>query len=142
MGYYSEITATTFKSRLNQEEMKAAWNSFVESQPDCNDKFYLSIYDIRYADSREYEIYMDDYFAKHYASRALAEFISSTIELKSYCKIEFVGEDGEIWGWLVLQGEVNPIAYEQHVCGQPITSFIESRHKEQDRKARVEICGR
>jgi len=132
MSYYSTIRVSDFLSRLIEMEMKDAFNRFVQNLTD-EDRDCMGIYEFaRIRDTEknglyEYALEMGDYLAKHYADRCLAEFISTVIAPGEYALVEFEGEDGEKWGYLVLSRAVYDLAYETAVNGMPLHEFIDMK---------------
>ena len=57
----------------------------------------------------------------------LVEFIGEVIDPEDHCTVEFDGEDGANWGWVILRDETHMIEHVQFVGGQPLRSFIESK---------------
>lgn len=133
MGYYSHMSASTFFSSLPPEKMKEAWEDFKACLKNDN-VFYLGIYGLATLTSDggnagewEYEIIMEDTYAKHYEDELLAKFISSVIANGKHMIIEFEGEDASKWGWLILSEELHEIEYIRYVGGAPLSDFIKQR---------------
>lgn len=134
MSYYSTISAFEFRSRLTEAELKEAFDRFVQNLTD-EDRDCMGIYEFSRTSGPEkdglyeYALEMGDYFAKHYADRCLAEFVSTVIAGCEYALVEFDGEDGVKWGYLVLSNEVHDLAYETLVNGKPLHEFIDGKTK-------------
>ena len=111
MGYYSMMEPCSFKSRLSQEEIEERFKAFLEARE--GDRGYLEFYSFRRFPDGTVEVVPEggDYFAKHYASDALAEFISAVIAPGHHALLEFTGEDGERWGYLITPGRVEEVIY-------------------------------
>lgn len=134
MSYYSTISAFEFRSRLTEAELKEAFYRFVQNLTG-EDRDCMGIYEFSRSSGpekdglNEYALEMGDYFAKHYADRRLAEFVSTVIAPDEYALVEFDGEDGEKWGYLVLSNEVHDLSYETLVNGKPLYEFIDEKIK-------------
>ncbi|MCR4286747.1 MAG: hypothetical protein NUW09_01905 [Deltaproteobacteria bacterium] len=132
MSYYSTISAFDFHSRLTEAELKDAFDRFVQNLTG-EDRDCMGIYEfsstcgIEKDGLYEYALEMGDYLAKHYADRRLAEFVSTVIAGGEYALVEFDGEDGEKWGYLVLSNEVHDFSYETLVNGKPLHEFIDEK---------------
>lgn len=144
MSYYSTISAFGFRSRLTEAELKEVFDRFVQNLTD-EDRDCMGIYEFSKTSGPEkdglyeYAIEMGDYFAKHCADRRLAEFVSTVIAPCEYALVEFDGEDGEKWGYLVLSNEVQDLAYETLANGKPLHEFIDEKTsgKENSLKATI-----
>lgn len=143
MGYYSTITPFSFYSELSLEDIKKAYIEFayglegasdraymLSSDPPSTEPFYVfgvaEVFEV-FDDGIHlpcYELVMEDYYAKHYADRRLAEFVSTVIAPCDDTTIEFDGEDGEKWGYLVLRDTVETIEYTRRVNGMDIDAYI------------------
>lgn len=134
MSYYSTIGAFEFCSRLTEAELKEAFDRFIQNLTG-EDRDCMGIYEFSKTSGPEkdglyeYALEMGDYFAKHCADRRLAEFISTVIAQGEYALVEFDGEDGEKWGYLVLSNEVDDLSYETLVNGKPLYEFIDEKIK-------------
>lgn len=134
MSYYSTISAFEFRSRLTEAELKEAFERFVQNligeDRDCMGLYEFSRITGPEKDGLyEYALEVGDYFAKHYADRRLAEFVSTVIARGEYALVEFDGEDDEKWGYLVLSNEVQDLSYETMVNGMPLHEFIDGKTK-------------
>jgi len=134
MSYYSTISAFGFRSRLTEAELKEVFDRFVQNLT-YEDRDCMGIYEFSRSSGPEkdglyeYALEMGDYFAKHCADRRLAEFVSTVIASSEYALVEFDGEDGEKWGYLVLSNEVQDLSYETMVKGMPLHEFIDGKTK-------------
>lgn len=137
MSYYSTVGAFGFRSRLTEAELKNAFNRFVQNLT-SEDRDCMGIYEFSRISGPEkdglyeYALEMGDYFAKHYADRCLAEFVSRVIASGEYALVEFDGEDGEKWGYLVLSNEVHDLAYETLINGRPLYEFLDEKTKDKE----------
>lgn len=134
MSYYSTISAFGFRSRLTEVELKEAFDGFVQNltgeDRDCMEIYEFSRISGPEKDGLyEYALEMGDYFAKHCADRRLAEFVSTVTAPGEYALVEFDGEDGEKWGYLILSNEVHDLSYETLVNGKPLHEFIDGKTK-------------
>ena len=144
MSYYSTISAFEFRSRLTEAELKEVFDRFVQNLT-YEDRDCMGMYEFFRTSGPEkdglyeYALEMGDYFAKHCADRRLAEFVSKVIAPCEYVLVEFDGEDGEKWGYLVLSNEVQDITYETMVNGKPLHEFIDekTRGKENSLEATI-----
>ena len=109
------------KTPLTKDEFMEKWNQAVEATVGTDDEGYLDFYQWIVSDEnnrfRWMEIDTDDRYAKHYADRKLAEFISQVIAEGTYCVLEFQGEDGDWWGYYITNGSVKEIEYVRRVDG-------------------------
>lgn len=134
MSYYSTISAFDFHSHLTEAELKDAFDRFVQNLTG-EDRDCMGIYEFsrtcgpEKGGLYEYALEMGDYFAKHCADRRLAEFVSTVMASSEYALVEFDGEDGEKWGYLVLSNEVQDLSYETMVNGKPLHEFIDEKTK-------------
>jgi len=110
-------------SDLPEEEFRKRWEEFkreVFGHMDNNEcaRTYdgpLDIYDWL-AEKRDdgktvYTVCMDEYCTTHYYIGRLVEFISKVIDGNDSCILELVGEDGDLGGWYIRRGSVEPIKY-------------------------------
>jgi len=120
MGYYSElIRYGVVKTDLSVEEFNCRWEMAKKSLIGTEREGYLDNYEWE-CHSDGFYLRMEEYFAKHYADRELADFISSVIAPGTECILEFVGEDGFFWGYLITRGKVDEIEYVKMVNGRRI----------------------
>ncbi len=144
MSYYSTISAFGFRSRLTEAELKEAFDRFVQNLTG-EDSDSMGLYEFSRSSGPEkdglyeYALEMGDYFAKHCADRRLAEFVSKVIASSEYALVEFDGEDGEKWGYLVLSNEVEDITYETMVNGKPLHEFIDEKTKGKENSLKMAI---
>lgn len=134
MSYYSTISAFGFRSRLTEAELKEAFDRFVQNltgeDRDCMGMYeFFRSSGLEKDGHYEYALEMGDYFTQHCADRRLAEFVSTVIAPSEYALVEFDGEDGKKWGYLVLSNEVHDLSYETMVNGMPLNEFIEENIK-------------
>lgn len=130
MGYYSSVNRVTFESALTEAEMKKVFEKYVCESASKAD--YLEDYEFCCDSEKkeglyEYALEMGHYFAKHYAHSELALFISKVITPGKHSFIEFVGEDEERWGYLVLSNEVHDLTYETRINGKTLSEFLSSK---------------
>lgn len=130
MGYYSSVNRVTFESALTEAEIKEAFKKYIRESASNAD--YLEDYEFccdseKKEGLHEYTLEMGDYYAKHYADSDLAQFISEVIAPGKHSFIEFVGEDYERWGYLVLSNEVHCLTYETRVNGKTLSEFLSSK---------------
>jgi hypothetical protein len=124
MGYYSTPTRhdEVKTLRMTQEEFDKKWQEFCNSKGG-DDKFYLEQYrwclNEKDPDASFFYIDMDEWYSKHYADEALAEFISQVIVDGAHCILEFLGDDGP-WGYYITKGIVKNIEYVKMVDGERI----------------------
>lgn len=144
MSYYSTISAFGFRSRLTEAELKEVFDRFVQNLTD-EDRDCMGMYEFFRTSGPEkdglyeYALEMGDYFAKHCADRRLAEFVSTVIASSEYALVEFDGEDGEKWGYLVLSNEVHDLSYETLVNGKPLHEFIDEKTKSKENSLKMAI---
>jgi hypothetical protein len=123
MGYYSTMSrCDVVKTEMAKEEFMAKWNQAVEATKGTDDEGYLDFYQWDVSDEKDgfrwMEISMEEWYAKHYADDALAEFISSVIADGGFCLLEFQGEDGAWWGYYITKQSVKEIEYVRMVDGK------------------------
>ncbi len=122
------MSAQSFKSNLNQDEMDQAWEDFIKKEK--KEREYLESYVIKKREeaATRFFIYLaEDARDVHCASDLLAEFVSTVIAPDSYCIIEFGGDAGEKWGFAILKGEVHEITYPRYVGDKSLKDFLESK---------------
>jgi hypothetical protein len=127
MGYYSTLT--------HWEEVKVDAREFTGVQfmeqwekavKESKDPGYLDFYkwSLNEGDPDylwfDLEVEDDEWYAKHYADRELAEFISRVIAKGASSVLEFVGEDNCQWGYYISRDSVKNIEYVKMVDGKPI----------------------
>jgi hypothetical protein len=87
----------------------------------------LEIYKWEFYKGRWYlEVENDEWFNKHYADKELAEFVSRVIDEGEKTTLEFVGEDGEQWGYYIERDKVVPIEYVKMVEGKRLDELLAS----------------
>ena len=126
MGYYSTMSLKSFKTPLSQEELEERFRKFLQRVPEC-DRPYLEMYTVKVVPDHTVQIVPEDgdHYAKHYASGSLAEFISDVIAPDDHTVLEFVGEDGTRWGYLITRGHVEEILYVPCVQQNGCLVFLE-----------------
>ena len=99
MGYSSTMNNCEFMSDLTLDDIKRKFDEFKHKVG--NGKFLD--YDFEYNGDNWYEVvpHYGDYTMKHYNDKLLAIFLSSIIKPHTSAELQFVGEDGEHWGWYI-----------------------------------------
>lgn len=122
MGYYSTlIRCDDIKTTLSKEEFMRKWIETVRETEGTDKEGYLFYnWELSKEENgfRWFSIEMDEWFAKHYADRELAEFISEVISDDAKCILEFNGEDGVSWGYYITKNSVKEIEYVKLVDGK------------------------
>lgn len=126
MGYRSTMeNDIVFKSRYSLEELQ----NKMESSPIDSD------YEVR-QDEDYFAIYPygEEYYGKHYTDKALAKFVSSVMLPNTATKVEFTGDDGCKWGYVMFHSNVFDISlgkwqifnieYVASVEGKSIGEFV------------------
>ena len=131
MGLYSVLHPFSFSSDLNEVALKEAYWKFMDEQ-NSDDRLYLEIYDFVLVSEKdgiyEYELEMDDHYAKHYALSKLAEFISKAILPGSFVLLTEDTESGERGGYLVLTDAVHSVEWIPAVNGLPLDEFLKEEY--------------
>jgi|GEM_PF-2274204 len=127
MGYYSRIIGLDLvETDLSKEEFFAKWRKAIKATEGTSKEGYLDIYnwDIEHKENGKLWFTLGttdgSLEAKHYADKALAQFISSVIAGDAECMLEFDGENGERWGYYITAGMVKDIEYVRMVDGKPL----------------------
>jgi len=110
---------------MTEENFRNKWKKKIESL-DEDRKGYLDFYEWSITQKEPDCLWFslgcedDDYYAKHYADRDLADFISTVIAEDSVCLLEFSGDDNSLWGYYITHGSVKEIEYVRMVDGKLI----------------------
>lgn len=140
MGYYSTMEYCDFRSSLSLKEIIERLNGtkFKDmSGNECNLSDYYEIAEIELPenDYGRFEVVGPggEHYGKHYYDGDLAMFISRLIAPDEWTTLEFVGEDGARWGYLIFHtnpadcaGEkwnIKPIEYKAAVEGMDIEEY-------------------
>jgi len=126
MGYCSTMeNDIVFKSRYSLEELQNKINSSPIN----------SYYEVR-QDGDSFAMYPDggEYYAKHYEEKELAQFVSSVMLPNTSTTVEFTGDDGCKWGYVIFHSNVFDISlgkwqifdieYRASIEGKSIGEFI------------------
>ncbi len=126
MGYYSTLRLTpAIKTPLTEDEFRSAWQKANDELVGTYLEGYLEIYNWEFEGKEngysrfQLSIEADDW-TEHYASLKLAYFISSVIAEGEKCILEFLGEDGELWGYYISRNLIKEIEYIKMVDGKPL----------------------
>jgi hypothetical protein len=125
MGYYSTLTRCDPVKvvGMTEEQFRKKWKEKIELLDDDHEgylDFYNWLSGKKEPDCLWFELNCEEWYAKHYADRKLAEFISQVIAEGTYCVLEFQGEDGAWWGYYITNGSVKEIKYVRMVDGKLI----------------------
>lgn len=97
MGYQSKLNIAKGRMQIKTELLKKALREIKEKQKDEDIGCYLEQMEI------DNEGYIDfpEYYQKWYCSTMLFSFLAPFLE---NVIIEFIGEDGESWGYEINEG--------------------------------------
>jgi hypothetical protein len=100
MAYNSWMEKRSVPTDLTAEVANDLFRVFCDGNPDAA---WLTQYTFEPTEYGELAVGMpdDDYYGRHYADRALAEFMATIIRPGEYATLTFKGEDGNAWGYLI-----------------------------------------
>lgn len=126
MGYYSEMRWCSFESDLSQSEIESKYKDFIATLDDRESCFQFYGFE---KVGKTVSVVLEDTIAKHYGDRNLATFVSTVIAPHTHSILEFVGEDGPGWGYLIRRNSVAEISYQRVVEGLPIEEYMRFNKK-------------
>lgn len=130
MGYYSTLYISDVPINCEtQKEMNTRVNKILKMPEFYEIRGYNDLYDIPNSKTThpriEHLLYtltfrgnvleitpIYDYYDKHYDDAALAFIISKLIAPKGKAYIEYVGEDGQQWGYAIERNKTHFIEYQ------------------------------
>ena len=140
MGYYSVMHRGDFRSNLSLKELQGKLarprkdKRFSEISDDVvlSEQYSIQEIELPKNDSGRFEIIPkdEDFCGKHYNHEELAQYLSEVIVPGEHAHLEFDGEDGNKWGWLIFAGEVKPVEYIATVDGIFLDEYIAGREIE------------
>jgi len=110
MGYYSTVNIYSFHVE-DVEKAKELFKKYKENDPDG---YFFYELEVLNSENRQVTAVPEDnnYTAKHYADRRLAEAISKIIVPNETVDLTFDGEDGTKWGYRISRNKVLPLTCE------------------------------
>ncbi|MEM4385245.1 MAG: hypothetical protein QXD03_01720 [Candidatus Anstonellales archaeon] len=115
MGYYSSMVLNgVIHTDYDIDTIKSIFKDYINTVKE-NNRPYMEIYNFVEESKGMINIETDDTYAKHYADRELAEFISKIIKEGYHVKIKFIGEDGTTWGYLITKDKIFEIEWVERI---------------------------
>lgn len=110
MGYYSTMNIYSF----HVEDVEEAKKVFKRYYGNDADGYFFYKLEVLNSENRQVTAVPEDnnYTAKHYADRRLAEAISKIIVPNETVDLTFDGEDGTKWGYRISRNKVLPLTCE------------------------------
>jgi len=100
MGYYSTLSFEGKAEKINKEALENL-NKILQE-----DKFQgFGDMAVKFDNEGNLEIESSEYCAKFYDSEKFAKELARVIE-KGYAVLKFIGEDGEVWGYFIKNGNL------------------------------------
>lgn len=120
MGYYSTLlNQPMIKSSLTEKEFMEEWEKAKQELIGSYLEGFLDFYRWEHIGKNVFYLELEDgdTWAKHYADSQLVKFIASVIADDEQCLLEFYGEDGNQWGYLISKDSVRDVDYVKMVDG-------------------------
>jgi len=109
LGYYSDMSYAINGAVCDRQKVKELEDYFADIE---NHDVY-GFYEVKLSLSENgklKDIWLGEYYAKFYDDRLFVDKLSHCL-IEGNVKVEFVGEDGDKWGYFVSPGHIEEIIY-------------------------------